>query len=309
MRNQWPAITIALAFSAGLLLAPATALAQDDQQQSEQKKKEQEAKKEEQKKKEQQTQETVGTMLQRQQQPQKQQPPKPQPKPSPQPQPAPPPQWQQPRSHHDLPQLDNRPRRLPPDRQRDLITQQRQRQNEYDLYLQNQQRELERRSMNLQRQHREAQYRYHRDYLDRLRDQRTRIGGHHDFDHDPFFSAAPSYRYRRSGHWYDVNEYAAALLQDAVSYGYEEGYRAGAADRADGWRYECEISYVYQDANYGFEGLYVSADEYHYYFRQGFRRGYEDGYYGRHRYGIEHDGSVRIMTDVLRLIIDLRVLR
>jgi len=95
-----------------------------------------------------------------------------------------------------------------------------------------------------------------------------------------------------------------------VNYGYEEGYRAGEADRLDHWRFDYESSYAYQDANYGYEGLYIGQDEYNYYFRQGFRRGYEDGYYARHRYGfVVEGGTFRVMTDVLRLIIDLRVLR
>lgn len=280
MCDRWKAIAFAFAFSAGLLFVADPAFAQD-QQQSEQKKKEQEAAKEHQKQKQKDQQETVGTILQQQQQ----------------------------RPHRDLPQPSQEPQRLPEQRQRELLQQERQRQAQYDIALQNQQKVLERRAANIRQQNRSAQYRFQQQYLDRLRQQHNGLRQHRDHDDDAFFFSAPSYRYKRAGRYYDVNQYAAALLQDAVNFGYEEGFHAGAADREDGWRYECEASYVYQDANYGYEGLYVSADEYHYYFRQGFRRGYEDGYYGRHRYGIETDGTLRVMTDVLRLIIDLKVLR
>jgi hypothetical protein len=67
------------------------------------------------------------------------------------------------------------------------------------------------------------------------------------------------------------------LLRQAVNYGYQEGFRAGEADRQDRWRSNYRDSYAYQDANYGYNGYYVDRGDYNYYFREGFRRGYEDG--------------------------------
>ena len=81
------------------------------------------------------------------------------------------------------------------------------------------------------------------------------------------------------------------MLRQAVNYGYEEGFAAGQADRQDRWAFNYQDSYAYQDGNYGYGGFYVERDDYNYYFREGFRRGYEDGYYGRYRYGVYATGS------------------
>jgi hypothetical protein len=43
-------------------------------------------------------------------------------------------------------------------------------------------------------------------------------------------------------------------------------------------------------------------DEYSYYFRQGFERGYEDGYYGRYEYGRYNNGKYQILGNVLSAI-------
>ncbi len=67
--------------------------------------------------------------------------------------------------------------------------------------------------------------------------------------------------------------------------GYQEGYYAGRADRQDRWRFDFRNSYAYTDGSYGYNGYYVSANDYRYYFRQGFERGYRDAYYGRNQYG------------------------
>ena len=89
------------------------------------------------------------------------------------------------------------------------------------------------------------------------------------------------------------------MLRQAVEYGYEEGYRAGIADREDRWGYNYNSSYGYEDASYGYDGYYVDMNEYQYYFRQGFQRGYEDGYYSRNRYGRYNNGSYNILGNIL----------
>jgi hypothetical protein len=50
-------------------------------------------------------------------------------------------------------------------------------------------------------------------------------------------------------------------------------------------------------------------DQYNYYFRQGFRRGYEDGYYSRYRYGVYQTGRYAVRGPVLSVIINLQPLR
>ena len=71
-----------------------------------------------------------------------------------------------------------------------------------------------------------------------------------------------NYRYRRSGQYYYTSQYGAQMLQNALNYGYEEGFRSGQADREDGWAYDYSSSYAYQDASYGYDGYYVDVGEY-----------------------------------------------
>ena len=207
-----------------------------------------------------------------------------------------------------LPLPATKPQRLAPNRQQELITQQRQQAAQYSQHLQQQQNVLQQRSASLQKQKRTAQYRFQLQYQQHLRQQQLALQQTYDYNQDPYYYTAPSYRYARAGHYYEVNRYAAELLQDAVNYGYDEGFDAGQADRADHWRFDYESSYVYQDADYGYNGRYVGRDDYNYYFRQGFRRGYEDGYYSRYRYGVRVTGGVRILGSILKVIIDVRPL-
>ncbi|HKP35435.1 MAG TPA: hypothetical protein VJT71_01150 [Pyrinomonadaceae bacterium] len=116
---------------------------------------------------------------------------------------------------------------------------------------------------------------------------------------------APSYQYYRGNQYYYVNQYGADLLNRAINAGYEEGFRAGQADRQDGWGFDYESSDAYLDALYGYDGYYVDSSEYQYYFREGFRRGYEDGYYSRYQYGRYSQGKYQILGEVLRVILNL----
>jgi flagellar biosynthesis/type III secretory pathway protein FliH len=113
----------------------------------------------------------------------------------------------------------------------------------------------------------------------------------------------------RSGRIYEINQYAADVLRQAVNVGYEEGVRAGQADRQDRFRGDYRNSYAYQDANYGYDGRYVSRTDYNYYFREGFRRGYEDGYNSRFNYGRSSNGTFGILANVLSTILNLQHLR
>ncbi len=124
-----------------------------------------------------------------------------------------------------------------------------------------------------------------------------------------WYSAPVIYRYQRDGRYHDVNRYAADLLQQAVDLGYREGRSAGRADREDGWQADYRNSYAWQDASYGYNGWYVDRDEYAHYFREGFRRGYDDGYYGRSEYGRRDDsGDYLILAAVLGAILGFQQL-
>ena len=149
------------------------------------------------------------------------------------------------------------------------------------------------------RQDRRAEQRYRADYNRRLRAMQAR-------HYSPHYYRSGNYRYNRGGHWYRVNYYGADLLRQAIDQGYREGLRAGTADRYDGWRGDYRSSFAWIDASFGFRGNYISRSEYNYYFRQGFQRGYEDGLYGRSRYGRYVNGEAIIIEAVLSTILNLQ---
>jgi len=200
--------------------------------------------------------------------------------------------------------------RVSQQRQQELIRQQQQRVEQYRRELEQQERVARERAAQLERQKRMAQYRFQQEYLDRVRRQEIYLRDHRfDYDHDPYFYTAPIYRYNRGGRYYEINEYGAKTLREAVNYGYEEGFRAGKADRDDRWISNYEDSYAYRDANYGYSGYYINRDDYNYYFREGFRRGYEDGYNSRYRYGRFADGTPSILETILSQILNFQSIR
>jgi hypothetical protein len=96
------------------------------------------------------------------------------------------------------------------------------------------------------------------------------------------------------------------MLRQAVNYGYWEGVRAGQADREDRARFSYKDSYAYQDATYGYNGYHVDLNEYRHYFREGFNRGYQDGYYGRSQYGGNSNGVFSLVGNVLQQIFNVQ---
>jgi hypothetical protein len=113
----------------------------------------------------------------------------------------------------------------------------------------------------------------------------------------------------RGGRAYETNQYGADLLRQAVSYGYDQGVRAGQADRQDRWKFNYQNSYAYQDANLGYAGFYVDRDDYNAYFRDGFRRGYEDGYNSRYVSGQYVNGKGTILDAILATILSFESIR
>jgi len=206
--------------------------------------------------------------------------------------------------------------RLSQQRQQQLIEQQQQRIAQYRQHLDQQQQQQQRQAVQqqtamLREQNRASQYRFQEEYLERMRQQQVRLDNDHDHDYnrDPYFYTAPTYRYNRVGSYYETNQYGADLLRRSVNYGYEEGFRTGEADRQDRWRSGYRDSYAYQDANYGYTGYYVDQDEYNYYFRQGFSRGYDDGFSSRNQYGSYSNGSYSVLGAILGQILDFQSLR
>ena len=185
-----------------------------------------------------------------------------------------------------------------------------QRQVQYNQQLSQQQRLTPQRTALLQQQKRTAQYRYQQQYLLRLQQLRIQNTRSYSNNRNQYFYAPATYRYSRGGsYFYEINQYGADTLRQAVNNGYAEGFRTGQADRPDRWRSNYQGAYAYQDANYGFNGFYVGQADYNYYFRQGFQRGYEDGYDGRYQYGSYSNEKYAILGAVLSTVLNFESLR
>src|SRR5690606_23376597 len=130
-----------------------------------------------------------------------------------------------------------------------------------------------------------------RAHQQRLRAEQAREAARRRAYYSRHYGPAPSYHYNYGGRWYSTSHYGADVLRAAVQRGYQEGLRAGRSDRYARWGYDHRRSRIWIDGSYGFGGRYVSRADYAHYFRQGFQRGYEDGFYGRGRYGSYVNGE------------------
>jgi hypothetical protein len=200
--------------------------------------------------------------------------------------------------------------RLSQQQQQKLISQQQQRVVQYRQHLEQQESLAQKHAALLQQQKRMAQYRFQEQYLEHLRQQQIHLRDHRfDYDRDPYFYAAPIYRYNRGGRYYQINRYGADVLRQALHSGYAQGFRAGEADRHDRWRGNYKDSYAYRDANYGYSGYYIDRSEYNFYFREGFRRGYEDGHNSRYQYGRFANGNYSMLDNIVSQIVNFQSLR
>ncbi len=177
---------------------------------------------------------------------------------------------------------------------------QKQRVNQYNQRWNNWQALQRERQRYLEQQRRLNYLRYQQRYWQRLRQDQLRLQQARYYDN--YYN---NYRYFRNGQFYYTSQYGAQMLQRAIQNGYEEGFYAGQADRQDGWGYDPNASYGYVDAALGYDAYFVSYAEYNYYFREGFRRGYEDGYYGRYQYGSYSNGKYSILGTIIGAILDL----
>jgi hypothetical protein len=202
-----------------------------------------------------------------------------------------------------------RPTVLPVDVQRQRTLAEQQRASQYRQSLDQQVRFNQQQAAQLQQQKRANQYRAEQQYLAQLRQQQLQLQTARNYSNDPYIRAAPSYRYSYSGTTRETNQYGADVLRQAVNYGYQEGVRFGQADRQDGWAANYQNSAAYRDANYGYAGNYVDQADYNYYFRQGFQRGYGDGYNSQSQYGTSLNGSSSMLATLLSSILGLTSLR
>jgi hypothetical protein len=181
--------------------------------------------------------------------------------------------------------------------------------DDYRRHLDEQTQIAQQQAAQLQQARRAAQYRVQQEYAAQLARQREQLRAERRYDNEPYVVAAPTYRYQYNGAYHETNQYGVDMLKQAVNYGYQRGYQAGEADHQDHWRFDYENSPEYRDATFGYSGSYVDLGDYTYYFRQGFSRGYQDGYYSRLRYGNGSNGTFSILANVLSGILHLNSIR
>jgi len=196
-----------------------------------------------------------------------------------------------------------------PEEQQRRIDDEQRRMDAYRSHLDDQARIAQQQAAQLQQARRMAQYRAQQEYAAQLERQRDQLRAERRYDNEPYVVAVPTYRYQLNGTYHETNQYGVDLLHQAVNDGYRRGYRAGAADREDHWRFDYMNLPEYREATYGYTGSYVDLDDYSYYFRQGFRRGYQDGYYSRFQYGSSSNGAFSILANVMAGILNLRPIR
>lgn len=113
------------------------------------------------------------------------------------------------------------------------------------------------------------------------------------------------YRVYRNGSYYQTDNRGAELLRQAVNRGYQQGVRAGQADRSNRRGSSYYNSSIYRNGNYGYQS-YVDSRQYQYYFQQGFERGYQDGYNSRYQYGNNNNGGLNILGTILQGILNIQ---
>jgi TolA-binding protein len=178
---------------------------------------------------------------------------------------------------------------------------QQQRLNQYSQQRRQLDRLAQQRETRLHQQRRQAHLRFQQQYLERLRQDQINLQNARSHEY-----SAPNYRYSRGGRYYQTNQYGVDLLRQGVNHGYERGVRAGQADREDRTRFSYKDSYAYQDASYGYNGYHVDLNEYRHYFREGFNRGYQDGYYSRSQYGSNSNGSLSLLGNILQQVFNVQ---
>ena len=202
---------------------------------------------------------------------------------------------------------DQRPNANPPrmsrPQQENRVTQQRQMRNDWQRQRNNYQYQYNRYAEQYRHSHRGHGSRYLNDYWRRWLAQQNRWNNYRwDYYNNAFFYTPYNYRYSYGGNWYYTNSYGISFLQQAIRDGYREGWYAGRADRSDRWRFDYRGSYAYMDGSFGYYGYYTDLGTYQYYFRQGFERGYRDGYYNRYQYGRYDNGAAMILPAILSAI-------
>jgi len=117
--------------------------------------------------------------------------------------------------------------------------------------------------------------------------QGRRRRGDHDCDSDDAYCNGypnPNYRGNNGGYYgnnggYYGNGYNNGA-QVAQQYGYNDGLREGANDRATGHSFRPTNDTGYRLATNGYQGQFGSRDQYKQWYRQAYEQGYQQGYNG-----------------------------
>lgn len=199
------------------------------------------------------------------------------------------------------------PAKVSPAEQKQRVQAEQQRSAQYKQHLDQQVKVVQQQNAQLQAQQRTAQLRTQQEYAAQLQRQQAaqRAQPARNYAQDPYIATPHTYRYDVNGNFHQTNEYGATVLRQSVNNGYQQGYRSGQSDRQDRWASNYQNSPAYRDASYGFSGNYVDLADYQYYFREGFARGYGDGYDAQLRYGSTSNGTTSILANVLTSILGL----
>jgi hypothetical protein len=126
--------------------------------------------------------------------------------------------------------------------------------------------------------------------------QGRRRRGDHDCDSDDAYcNGYPNPNYRgnnngNNGNYYPNGTYNGGYYgngngynngaQVAQQYGYNDGLREGADDRANGHSYRATSDTGYRLATNGYQAQFGSRDQYKQWYRQAYEQGYQQGYNG-----------------------------
>lgn len=106
------------------------------------------------------------------------------------------------------------------------------------------------------------------------------------------------YRITHEGRDYEMNYDGSELLKQSLNSGYQQGYQVGKDDHKAKRGETFSESLIYQNATTDYQSDVVDLNLYQYYFREGFQRGYADGYRNQKQYGKSTNG-IRFISDTV----------
>ena len=90
----------------------------------------------------------------------------------------------------------------------------------------------------------------------------------------------------------------AELLKQAINVGYQQGFKTGKDDHKAKRANNFNDSLIYQNGTYDYQSGVADLNLYQFYFRQGFERGYQDGFNNQKQFGKSTNG-IRFISDTV----------